>query len=363
MRARMASVPAPDQEQLRRDVASLLREHERLPAVGLTLDRLPGDASNRHYYRAKADGKSFIVMRVMDDAPAKLFEEKTDLKKVDELPFVNVQRFLASIGAPVPKIHVWDKDRGIMILEDWGDLMLEGVVREGNAKRIRALYEKAIDEMVKLQVVGTAKIGEDCIAFHQRFNVPLLVWEFDHFLEYGVEVREEKALQPNDRSMVRAIFERIAREIEAQPRVLTHRDFHSRNVMIHGDDQVGLIDFQDALMGPWTYDLASLVRDAYVTLGEDVVDALVAHFLKKREEAGGAPVDPAEFRRAFDYASIQRNLKAAGRFVFIDVKKGNDKFLRHIPPVLGYVRKNLQKYDELAPAFDVLQRYVPEFQV
>jgi len=241
--------------------------------------------------------------------------------------------------------------------------MLEGVVREGNAKRIRSLYEKSIDEMVKLQVEGTAKIGENCIAWHQRFNVPLLVWEFDHFLEYGVEVREERAMDAADKSTVRAIFENMARSIEGQPRVLTHRDFHSRNVMIHGPDRVGLIDFQDALMGPWTYDLASLVRDAYVTLGEDVVDGLVAYFLKKREEAGAPPVDPAEFRRAFDYASVQRNLKAAGRFVFIDVKKGNDKFLRHIPPVLGYVRRNLQKYDELHPAFEVLQKYVPEFQV
>jgi len=132
---------------------------------------------------------------------------------------------------------------------------------------------------------------------------------------------------------------------------------------VQGNDQVGLIDFQDSLMGPWTYVLASLLRDAYVTLGEDVIDSLIAYFLKKREAAGGSPIDPEEYRKQFDLCSVQRNLKAAGRFVFIDVKKGNDKFLRHIPPVLGYVRRNLQKYDQLHPAFDVLQKYVPEFQV
>lgn len=350
-----------DLDALRADVAQLMRDHLRMPAVDLKLDRLPGDASNRHYYRANSEGKSWILMRVMDDAPAKLFEEKTTLEKVDELPFVNVQRFLERLGTPVPKIHVWDAPKGLMLLEDWGDLMLEGVVKEGNGKRIRALYEQAIDVMVQLQVEGTKKIDESCLAFHQRFNVELLVWEFDHFLEYGVEVRENRTMDAADRSAVGAIFQAVAREIDSQPRMLTHRDFHSRNVMIHGDDKVGLIDFQDALMGPPAYDLASLVRDAYVTLGEDVVDALVAHFLTRRAEAG-APLDAERFRRDFDLTSVQRNLKAAGRFVFIDVKKGNDKFLRHIPPVLAYVRRNLQKYEELQPAYEVLAKYVPEFK-
>lgn len=350
-----------EQDALRAQVAEVMRDAMRMPAVDLRLDRLPGDASNRHYYRVHTEGKSFILMRVMDDTPAKVFEEKTTLKKVEELPFVNVQRFPKSIDVPVPTIHVWEKSKGIMILEDWGDLMLEGVVKEGNGKRIRSLYEKAIDIMVRLQVEGTAKIDDSCLAYHQRFNVELLVWEFDHFLEYGVEMRENRTMDAADKAAVRAIFEAVAREIESQPRVLTHRDFHSRNVMVHGNDQLGLIDFQDALMGPPAYDLASLLRDAYVQLGEDVIDDLVGHFLKRRAEAG-ASVDAEAFRRAFDLTSVQRNLKAAGRFVFIDVKKGNDKFLRHIPPVLGYVRRNLQKYEELQPAYEVLSKYVREFR-
>src|SRR5579863_4358550 len=113
-------------------------------------------------------------------------------------------------------------------------------------------------------------------------------------------------MEPAEKATVRAVFESVARQIEEQPRVLTHRDFHSRNVMVHGADQIGLIDFQDALMGPWTYDLASLLRDAYVTLGEDVVDDLIAYFLAKRSAAGGAAVDPVEFRMQFDLCSVQR---------------------------------------------------------
>ncbi len=333
-----------------------------MPAIDVRLHRLPGDASNRHYYRIETDGRRYILMRVMDDQPAKLFEEKTNLKKVDELPFVNVHRFLDGIGLPVPKIHVWDRSRGLMLLEDWGDVMLEGVVKDGDPARAHALYEQAIRWLVTMQVEGTSKVDERCLAYHQRFNVELLVWEFDHYLEYGVEAREETTIGPIDRERLRAVFQRVARDIESQPKVFTHRDYHSRNLMVHGGDRIGIIDFQDALMGPWTYDLASLLRDAYVTLQEAQVDSLITHYLKAREEAGCPPVDPAEFRRQFDYASLQRNLKAAGRFVFIDVKKGNDKFLRHIPPVLKHVRRNLQKYRELLPAFEVLQKYVPEMR-
>ena len=324
------------------------------------LERLPGDASNRQYYRVQADEKRFILMRVMDDSPAKVFEEKTELKKVDELPFVNVHRFLSAIAVPVPKIHVWDPGFGLMLLEDWGDLMLEGVVQTGDWARIRPLYEKCLDAMVRLQVEGTRQIGEGTIAYHQRFNVPLLVWEFDHFLEYGVDVRGGREMEPADRKQVRAVFQKLAEEIEGQPRVLTHRDFHSRNVMVLPGDEIGLIDFQDALMGPVTYDLASLLRDAYVTLPEEMVDSLVEGFLSRREKAGAERLDHQTFRRMFDVCSIQRNLKAAGRFVFIEKKKGNPKFLKHIPPVLAYVKRNLAKYPELVPALEALRKYVPE---
>ena len=125
---------------------------------------------------------------------------------------------------------------------------------------------------------------------------------------------------------------------------------------------MGIIDFQDALMGPATYDLASLLKDAYIELDDAVVDALVEHFLDRLAGLGVKVGDRAVFRRLFDLTSIQRNLKAAGRFVYIDQVKHNPKFLADIPRVLGYVRRNLSKYPELGTLRQHLAPYVAELQ-
>jgi aminoglycoside/choline kinase family phosphotransferase len=160
---------------------------------------------------------------------------------------------------------------------------------------------------------------------------------------------------------IRSEFERIAQVLASQPRVFTHRDYHSRNLMVDGL-RLGVIDFQDALMGPATYDLASLLRDAYIQLDETLIDDLVAYYLAQLEERRFVWANRAAFRRLFDLTSIQRNLKAAGRFVYIDRVKGNPKFLADIPRVLGYVKRNLKKYPELETLREHITPYVPELQ-
>ena len=179
--------------------------------------------------------------------------------------------------------------------------------------------------------------------------------------EYGVVARQGKPMCVEDFQPVRAGFQTIAELIAAQPRVFTHRDYHSRNLMVDGD-RLGVLDFQDALMGSAVYDLASLLRDAYIALDETLIDELIAAYLDRMAQAGAGLGDRASFRRLFDLTSIQRNLKAAGRFVYIDRVKKNPKFLADIPRVLGYVRRNLERYPELAPLRKHLTPYVPELQ-
>lgn len=354
-----------DTPQLRDAVQGLIADSVGIDAQQVSLKKLAGDASNRRYWRAHAVGSdveaTFVVMELLDDRPAKVFEEATNLEAPSELPFVNVHHFLRGLDLPVPEIHVYDEERGLLLLEDLGDVMLESVVRQGDNARVRALYEKAVRMLADMHVRGTQARDETCYAFRQRFNTELLVWEFDHYLEYGVEEREGETLSSSDRATVRAVFEAVARELDAQPAVLTHRDYHSRNLMVRGRD-IAMIDFQDSLLGPAAYDLASLLRDSYVTLGEDLIDELVAVYLSAAAERDGVERDPEEFRRIFDLQSVQRNLKAAGRFVFIDVKKGNDKFLRYIPQTLANVRRNMRKHEVFHPALDVLSRYVPELR-
>ncbi|HEX2055635.1 MAG TPA: phosphotransferase, partial [Nitrospiraceae bacterium] len=186
-------------------------------------------------------------------------------------------------------------------------------------------------------------------------------WEFEHFLEYGIGARLDKPMDPGDSSAVQAEFYKIAELLAGQPQVFVHRDYHSRNLMVDGH-RLGVIDFQDALMGPATYDLASLLRDAYIALDEAMIDRLIDHFLDGLAAQGQPCRDRAEFRRLFDLTSLQRNLKAAGRFVYIDRVKRNPKFLADIPRVLGYVKRNLIKYPELAILRKHLTPYVAELQ-
>ncbi|HVG02234.1 MAG TPA: phosphotransferase [Nitrospira sp.] len=351
----------PDSSNIAKTVAN------RLPFRGefAALTALAGDASNRRYFRITLRGtpSSLILMQLADPEGFKKSEEAVSgaSSPITELPFTNVLTHLQRTGVPVPRLHYYDREAGLLYLEDFGDLTLADACRQADRAKVEALYRQAIDQLVQFQVKGTTPPEPHCIAFHRRFDVPLLMWEFDHFLEYGISARLGKAMAPADEAAIRGEFQRIADLLAEQPQVLVHRDYHSRNLMVDGS-RIGIIDFQDALMGPATYDLASLLKDAYIELDEAVVNSLIDHFLDGLAVRGQGWRDRAAFRRLFDLTSIQRNLKAAGRFVYIDRVKHNPKFLADIPRVLGYVKRNLAKYPELAPLRQHMAPYVAELQ-
>ncbi|WP_447601951.1 aminoglycoside phosphotransferase family protein [Nitrospira sp. Nam80] len=352
---------APDPIRIAQSVRSSLP----FPAELVSLTPLAGDASNRRYFRIELKGGgpgSVILMQLAEPEGFKQSEEAVSgaSVQINELPFVNVLSHLAKTGVCVPSLYWYDRERGLLYLEDFGDLTLAEACRHAGRTRIEELYRQAIDGLVLLQAKGTARRDPACIAFHRSFDVPLLMWEFEHFLEYGVAARQGQPMKPEDQTAVRESFERIARMLAEAPQVFVHRDYHSRNLMVDGR-RLGVIDFQDALLGPASYDLASLLRDAYIQLDEEVIDGLIEWFLDGMA-AEGRDCDRAAFRRLFDLTSIQRNLKAAGRFVYIDRVKGNPKFLADIPRVLGYVKRNLLKYPELAFLKRHLTPYVPELQ-
>ncbi len=339
----------------------------RVPSAGAVRDLHPlaGDASNRRYYRIGLRAgapSSLILMQLAEPEAFKQSEEAVSGASVaiDELPFTNVLAHLAAARLSVPTLHYYDREAGLLYLEDFGDLTLAEAARAATPDRRAALYRQAIDDLVAMQVRATTPANPRCVVFHRTFDVALLMWEFEHFLEYGVVARRGKPMCADDAIPVQQAFRHIAEQIAAQAPVFVHRDYHSRNLMVDGD-RLGIIDFQDALMGPSTYDLASLLRDAYIALEEPLVDELIGYYLDRLAEHGRRP-DPAAYRRLFDLTSLQRNLKAAGRFVYIDRVKHNPKFLADIPRVLGYVRRNLEKYPELAPLRTHLSPYVPELQ-
>jgi hypothetical protein len=325
---------------------------------------LAGDASNRRYFRIELAGGPPHTLVLMQLASPEAFKQSEEAVSgavpITELPFVNILSHLAKADVAVPSLYYYDKAAGLLYLEDVGDVTLAQACDHAASPETPALYRRAVDDLVRLHLKASFPADPACLAFGRAFDVPLLMWEFDHFIEYGIEKRAGKALSEEDRRTIRAEMRKIAELLAEQPRVFTHRDYHSRNLMAQ-DERLRVLDFQDALMGPASYDLASLLRDSYLALDEELIEELVIRYLEGRAKAG-APLDRLTFMRIFDLTSIQRNLKAAGRFVYILLAKDNDRYMPYVPRTLGYVKRNLEKHRSLASLRKALAKHVPELQ-
>jgi len=295
----------------------------------------------------------------LGDNPLKSEEAATGAAPA-ELRFINVQRYLARAGAAVPAIYRYDAERGFIYLEDLGDITFESRVADADDDVRGRYYRQAIDQLVALQRFAAAHPDPDCVAFSRGFDYELLKWELDHFREYGLEAQGHTPTA-SEREELERIFRAVAEELAAEPRGFVHRDYQSRNLMVQDVDgepapRLRIIDFQDALLGTRAYDLVGLLRDSYVALSPSLLDALVAHFV-----AASATIDAARFARLFDLQVVQRKLKDAGRFVFIDRVKHNPSFLVHIPNSLGYVARSLARLPELAALREILSRHFVQF--
>jgi aminoglycoside/choline kinase family phosphotransferase len=326
-------------------------------ASAAPVKRLAGHASMRSYWRVGTPPASHVVMVMPPDAKP---EEVTKGGAPDVDPFVDVQRYLKTLGVRVPEIVAFyqdDPQGGLMVLEDLGDDMLETRLLAGADRR--QLYEGAIDQLAKLRAAAERR-PERCIAFTRSFEFDLYRWELDHFREWLLEAWKGARLSPAEAQAVSGHFDRIARALEAEPKGFTHRDYQSRNLMVLPSGQQVVIDFQDALLGPRQYDLVALLRDSYVELPPDFVTAMLKRYLEKLEQAGGPRLGYDEFRATFDLLTVQRKLKDAGRFVYIDRVKKNPGFLVSIPASLRYVQEALGRRPELAELQAILGKHVPE---
>jgi hypothetical protein len=271
---------------------------------------------------------------------------------------VNVQRYLERAGARVPAIHAFLEAERLMVLEDLGDEMLETRLLAGDPAG--PLYERAVDPLARLRARAERDPDPGCVAFGRSFDRALYRWELDHFREWLLEAWKGAALSPAERPEVDRAFDAIAGSLASEPLGFTHRDYQSRNLMVLPGGEQAIIDFQDALLGPRQYDLVALLRDSYVELPPELVDRMLLRYLARLEAEGGPRLDPAAFRATFDLLTVQRKLKDAGRFVFIDRVRGNPGFLPSIPASLRYVREALARRPELATLREILARHVPE---
>jgi len=306
---------------------------------------LTGDASTRRYFRViPADGPS-LVLALHDGAI-----------DVATLPFVAVAQLLSRMPLPVPRVVGHADALGILALEDLGDVTLQSHLGAGTLTEHEALYRQAVAFIGVLQ-----KRGQDLLTpldgpAQIAFDVEKLRWEMDFFVKHFVEGYRGVQLSPAERDVLSREWAHLTGELAAEPRVLCHRDYHSRNLMVHRG-QLYVIDFQDARMGPDTYDLASLLRDSYVDITSSELDGFVAYFLAVKGITGGA-----EFRRRFDVMATQRNLKALGTFGHQAAARGNPIYLQYIPRTLRYVRDNFEKHPRFALLHEVLATHIDELR-
>lgn len=323
---------------------------------GLPVAMLAADASNRTYYRISEPGRPTVVAMRLADDPLKS-EEVVDGERPDRMPFLDVAEFLHRGGLPVPEILHVDLDNRLILLEDLGDLTVERALARGWDKA--SLYGAAVELAADLHAWADRASGSDCVAFRRHFGAGLLRWELEHFQEWGLVARTGQTPTPSEQAVLNAFYEDVVGRLVALPQGFVHRDFQSRNLMVQ-DGRLRLIDFQDALMGPYLYDLVALLRDSYVAFDPAEVKGLLGRYREARAARSLWTPTQDELEAGFYLQALQRKLKDAGRFVYIDRVKKNPKFLPNIPRSLRYVREAFDGLPEYSAAREVLARYCPE---
>jgi len=313
-----------------------------------TIAPLAGDASSRRYYRASLSGhgapQSLIVMELPTGSVLPLSSEELAIFKESpkELPFLNVHRFLDRIGVNVPNIYgPWEND-GLLLLEDLGDTSLWDQVQGLTETETIAWYQKAIDQLITLHVRGTQSRDDSCIAFQQRFDEKLYLWEFEHFIEWGLEKRPGAKVAAATIETLRQTFAEIAKLLDRQTACLNHRDYHSWHLMIHGAT-IRVIDFQDALLAPAQYDLASLLNDRITdsVVTPSIETRLVRYYVEQKNALDTKTIDLDAFTEIYRISAIQRDLKVVGRFYYLDLVKGKPGYMKFIPPTVRRLKRNL----------------------
>jgi N-acetylmuramate 1-kinase len=322
---------------LDRAAARLAWTRTSLGNPSLTLESASADASFRSYWRTHHDGRSWIVM---DSPPA----------QEDPRPWLKIGAQLAAAGLHVPTVYDKDLQQGFLLIEDLGTQLYLPALNERTAD---TLYGDAMNALLRMQ----SRMG-----YHE---LP----PFDRkVLESGLAIMPEWFLarhlghQPDDdeRAVLDTAFELIVRHALEQPRCFVHRDFHSRNLLIVDNNSPGIIDFQGALAGPITYDLASLLRDGYIAWPGERVDAWVDAYRHKLLDAQliDANVDQKQFLRWFDFTGLHRHVRVLGQFYRLWYRDGKPGYLADVPRVYHYVISVARRYPELADFAALIERHV-----
>ncbi len=293
-----------------------------------SLESVAGDASFRRYFRVKnAQNERFIVM----DAPP----EKEDCR-----PFVEITKAWREQGVLLPQLFAIDLDQGFLLLEDFGDTLLFQTIDGEPVEKQRSVYISAINSLIGIQDLDGAK-------GLPAYDRALLERELALFTDWLIGTALNITLDEAEQAVIQSAFETLIESALSQSQCAVHRDYHSRNLMTLPSGQVGIIDFQDAVYGPATYDLVSLLRDCYIELDSELVKELALSYKQASPIADVRNVSEAQFLQKFDLMGIQRHMKAAGIFSFLSLRDGKFGYINDIPRTFNYILTQTARHNDL----------------
>ena len=289
--------------------------------------------SDRAYYRISHKDKTAILM-------------KCGQADQDYIRHITYTRFFRKCDLPVPDIFVMDELNNHALLEDLGDVSLYSWLKcRRTPEEIEALYNKVLDIVLQLQTAAADRIAECPLLLDRVFDYEHLRWETDYFMEWFINgIRKINDSDPG----LSTEFDRLAKDVDALPKTLVHRDFQSQNIMVTNGSIPRLIDYQGARLGPAAYDIASMLWDPYYRLEDDLRDRLLAYYLIRMKQAQPS-FSEADFRRSLLSCSLQRHMQALGAYGFLSSRKGKTHFLKHIPQALAYLKQETALARETYP--------------
>ena len=294
-----------------------------------TIAPLAGDASFRRYFRLHTDGSTRVIM----DAPP---------GKETLAPFVNIAEVLSTKGVHTPTIYAVDYTQGFALLEDLGDQLLLGALTENNADE---LYQLAMNTLTQIQLTPVTN------PLLPSFDKAFMLAEINLFREWFLGAYLNLTLSADEALLLNNTFDWLTTQIVNQPQVFIHRDYHSRNLIVT-ENTLGVIDFQDAMQGPHTYDLVSLLKDCYIQWPREKITQWLACFYDGE--------NIADFTRAFDLCCLQRHLKVLGVFCRLNFRDNKPAYLRDLPLTFNYVMACLESYEELQPFYHFMQQKIQQ---
>jgi len=305
-----------------------------LQSAEFTLTTASADASFRRYFRVHVADKTLIAM----DAPP---------THESCAPFVQVAQLLAEAGLNAPKVLAQDLAQGFLLLSDLGD---DTYLSKLNTETAPELYKNATDALIKMQGISVTGILPN-------YDAAMLSREMQLFPDWYVAQHLKASLTPEQQVVLNNTFKLLNENILAQGQVFVHRDYHSRNLMLTTENNPGILDFQDAVYGAITYDLVSLLKDAYIGWDEEqVIDWAVRYWQPAKKAGLPIPDDFSEFYRDFEWMGAQRHIKVLGIFARLSHRDGKHSYLNDIPIVMAYLRKVCERYVELRPMLRLLNQ-------